>query len=217
MEETKTVKTKSLNLRLAEIQRTLNAPKSRFNKFANFSYRSCEDILEAVKPLLNGLILTLTDEPILIGDRYYVKAVAHLSDGSTDVEVSAYARESDVKTGMDAAQITGAASSYARKYALNGLFLIDDGDDADAKDNTAPTTKRAPKPTADTPTSPLNAPRIKDYFKDDVGGVARDTRGLTACVACGRGVTKKVEEYSLQKYEKVLCMTCQKKEMGGDQ
>ncbi len=120
---------------LQEIQKELKAPKSQFNSFGNYKYRNCEDILEAVKPLLGESILTLSDEIIMLGDRYYVKASALFSCDNLKVEVCAYARESIDKKGMDSAQITGAASSYARKYALNGLFLIDDARDPDTQDN----------------------------------------------------------------------------------
>ena len=120
---------------LLEIQKKLIVPKNQFNNFGKYNYRSCEDILEAVKPLLGDLILTITDEIVLIGDRYYVKATVKLTEGARSIEVSAYARETQIKKGMDEAQITGSASSYARKYALNGLFLIDDTKDFDTQDN----------------------------------------------------------------------------------
>jgi hypothetical protein len=116
------------------IQTELNAPKSLFNKFGNYHYRSAETILEALKPLLKkyNCILTISDAIELIGDRYYIKATASIKtiDGTT-TEVTAFAREEETKKGMDGSQITGAASSYARKYALNGLFCIDDTKDAD--------------------------------------------------------------------------------------
>lgn len=120
--------------KLLAVQKNLKAPKSQYNSFGKYSYRNCEDILEAVKPLLaeQGLVLTLKDSIEPLGDRYYVRAVAALTDGETTEQVFAYAREEDVKKGMDASQITGAASSYARKYALNGLFCIDDTKDADS-------------------------------------------------------------------------------------
>jgi hypothetical protein len=119
---------------LQKIQEELKVPKSQFNKFGGYSYRSCEDILETVKPLLAkyGAMLTLTDTIVEVGGLVYVKADAIFRAGAFGVEVSAYAREPETKKGMDASQITGAASSYARKYALNGLFLIDDAKDADA-------------------------------------------------------------------------------------
>lgn len=131
---------KDLVTKLAKIQRELKAPKNQFNSFSNFKYRSCEDIMEAVKPLLGELILTVSDEIVQIGDRYYVKATASLSNGISDILNSAYAREPLTKKGMDESQITGATSSYARKYALNGLFAIDDTKDADTQDN-----RQAPK------------------------------------------------------------------------
>lgn len=120
-----------LHKKLWTIQQTLNAPKNQRNNFGGYSYRSAEDILEAVKPLLQNVTLTLNDEIVLIGDRYYVKATATLSDGENAIAVTAYAREEESKKGMDSSQLTGATSSYARKYALNGLFCIDDAKDAD--------------------------------------------------------------------------------------
>lgn len=124
---------------LIEIQQKLQVPKSHRNTFGNYNYRNCEDILEAVKPLLGDSTLTISDEVVQTGDRYYVKATVRFTDEEGTVEVTGYARESDDKKGMDASQITGASSSYARKYALNGLFLIDDGKDADSDDNTQKT------------------------------------------------------------------------------
>lgn len=131
------METKTLHEQLAVIQQTLKVSKSQKNTFGNYNYRSCEDILEAVKPLLNGLTLVIEDEVINIGARYYVKATASLNNGTEMIDAAAYAREAEDKKGMDDAQITGAASSYARKYALNGLFAIDDTKDADTMDNTA--------------------------------------------------------------------------------
>lgn len=126
--------------KLLTIQTDLKAPKVQINKFGNYKYRSCEDILEAVKPLClkYATVLTINDEMVQIGERYYIKAVATLDDtnkaeGKTRgmIQNTAYAREEEIKKGMDASQITGACSSYARKYALNGLFCIDDTKDAD--------------------------------------------------------------------------------------
>lgn len=126
---------KEFYAKLAGIQRTLNAPKNQFNSFGKYKYRSCEDILEGVKPLLNGLFLSISDEVVLIGSRHYVKATARITDGETTHEASALAREEESKKGMDAAQVTGATSSYARKYCLNGLFGIDDSKDADTDEH----------------------------------------------------------------------------------
>jgi len=117
---------------LNDIQRNLKAPKNQRNNFGNYNYRSCEDILSAVKPLLSGATLTISDEMVEVGGRVYVKAIASLIEGDKVISTTAYAREADVVKGMSPSQVTGAASSYARKYALNGLFAIDDTKDSDA-------------------------------------------------------------------------------------
>jgi hypothetical protein len=127
--------TTTLVERLQAVQSELKAPKGQTNKFGNYRYRSAEDILESLKPILkkNGLALILTDEIVEIGNRIYVKASAAVIDPmGAQLSVNGYAREAEVKKGMDDSQITGSASSYARKYALNGLFAIDDTKDADA-------------------------------------------------------------------------------------
>ncbi|HSH36024.1 ERF family protein [Schnuerera sp.] len=122
--------------KLMNIQAELKAPKNQYNDFGKYHYRSCEDILEGLKPVLakHKTAVTISDEIVLIGDRYYVKATATLIDieKGDKVEVSAYAREDETKKGMDLSQLTGSTSSYARKYALNGLFAIDDTKDSDA-------------------------------------------------------------------------------------
>ncbi len=130
----------TIQSKLAAIQQALKAPKSQNNNFGKYKYRSCEDILEAVKPLLDGCVLTIDDDMINLlssSDDYriYVKATVTLSYGKDSIKTSAFAREALVKKGMDEAQITGSASSYARKYALNGLFCIDDTKDPDATNN----------------------------------------------------------------------------------
>ena len=157
-EEKKTVLERLLN-----VQHELKAPKGQRNSFGNYNYRSAEDILEAVKPLLTkySLLQTITDEVVLIGDRYYIKATVTLYDAeigvsqnvgmvsNSTVTVSAYAREADQKKGMDEAQVTGSASSYARKYALNGLYAIDDTKDADTDEYQSAQqqqTERKPQP-----------------------------------------------------------------------
>ena len=127
------IKTKTMNL--VKIQAELKAPKGQFNAFGKYKYRNAEDIIEAVKPIINkyGTALVISDEVVQVGDRIYIKATATLLDGTDDsISVSGWAREEEVKKGMDAAQITGSTSSYARKYALNGLFAIDDTKDSDA-------------------------------------------------------------------------------------
>ena len=135
MAEEKKKKEDTLAEILLHVQAELKAPKGQFNKFGKYNYRSCEDILEAVKPLLKevGALLLITDAIELVGERYYVKArvdFCKVLDGET-ISVTALAREPLAKKGMDESQITGAASSYARKYALNGLFAIDDNKDSD--------------------------------------------------------------------------------------
>jgi len=120
--------------KLVEIQKELKAPKGQYNSFGKYNYRSCEDILEALKPILakHKCALLLSDKIVSIGGRVYVEATASLIDGTEVLyQVTDYAREAEIKKGMDSSQITGTASSYARKYALNGMFLIDDTKDAD--------------------------------------------------------------------------------------
>lgn len=124
--------------RLRFVQIELNAPKGQRNTFGNYDYRSAEDILESVKPLLaeNNLTLIVRDSIVMVGDRYYVQATASVYDESGEgLSATAYAREAEDKKGMDSAQVTGATSSYARKYALNGLFAIDDAKDADTDEH----------------------------------------------------------------------------------
>ena len=145
--------------KLMNIQKELKAPKGQYNSFGKYKYRSCEDILESVKPLLEKYKVTiiLTDKLEQIGERYYIRAKAILIDTETNnsIENTAYAREEETKKGMDGSQITGTSSSYARKYALNGLLLIDDTKDADtdefAKENNKGKTKEEPKEKKITP------------------------------------------------------------------
>lgn len=138
----------TLHEKLVEIQKELKAPKSEHNAFAHFDYRSAEKILEAVKPLAHkrGCSVVCTDEMIHVGDRHYVKAIAVLSDGNSVIEACASAREQEIKKGMTEDQITGSASSYARKYALSGLFAIDDTKDSDSQDNTSVSAKKSIPP-----------------------------------------------------------------------
>ena len=121
--------------KIVEIQRRLRAPKNQWNGFGKYSYRNCEDILEALKPLLSeyGVLVKITDEIVVIGDRFYVKATAEAYDVETSdsIHTVAYAREPENKKGSDQSQVTGSCSSYARKYALSGLFLVDDNKDSD--------------------------------------------------------------------------------------
>ena len=149
--------------KLMTVQTKLRAPKGQYNSFGRYSYRSCEDILEALKPLLAevGAIVNISDEVKLIGDRFYVEATAMFLDCETgdSVVARASAREDETKKGMDLAQVTGSVSSYARKYALNGLFAIDDNKDSDATN----THNKDIKPNM-TPVSGLSEAQIKRLF-----------------------------------------------------
>jgi hypothetical protein len=155
--------------KLVAIQNDLKAPKDKENKFGGFRYRSCEGILEAVKPLLarEGLVLSISDEIVEVTGRVYVKATATITDGTNSQKVTAYAREADTKKGMDPSQATGASSSYARKYALNGLFCIDDAKDADTDEyhnqqEKAP--KQQPKPSQSQPAK--QSQQAQSQFKE---------------------------------------------------
>jgi hypothetical protein len=195
---------------LSKIQKELKAPKGQLNEFGGYKYRSCEDILEAVKPLLGEAVLTITDEIVLIGDRYYIKATATLSEKPESISVSAFAREALVKKGMDESQITGAASSYARKYALNGLFCIDDTKDADSNGDTkevkskpevkAPQEKKSPAKTKLEEASKKVEPRVKT--EEEIADLA--------CSECFNDITQAEKHYSLEKYGARLCRECQK-------
>lgn len=197
--------------KLIGIQQALKAPKSQTNTFGGYKYRSCEDIFEAVKPLLANakIALTISDEIVEVGGRVYVKATATIRDALADgetVSVTAYAREEMEKKGMDASQITGAASSYARKYALNGLFCIDDTKDADFT-NTGDTEPQKPAPTpaarAEYPPDPKTPKTASEtlYVEDDDGPF---------CSGCGARISEKVRDYSVKKLGRALCMDCQK-------
>lgn len=162
--------------KVINVQKTLKAPKNQFNKFGGYNYRNCEDILEAVKPLLadNGLVLTISDEVLFSSNgENYVKATATLTDGSSSISNSAVAREQIEQKGMNSAQITGSSSSYARKYALNGLFLIDDTRDADATNTHGKEAQVEPKPQTQavkpaTTQSVTQAPKAVQSFKRNV-------------------------------------------------
>jgi hypothetical protein len=130
--------------KVAAIQLKLKSPKSQRNSFGNYNYRNQEDILEAVKPLLSNLVLSVSDEIVEVGGRVYVKATSTITDGENAISNTAFAREPEAQKGMNEAQITGSASSYARKYSLNGLFLIDDTKDADSMDNSGKEHKESP-------------------------------------------------------------------------
>ena len=177
--------------KLGAIQQALKAPKDLENKFGGYKYRSAESILEAVKPLLseNKCVLLLRDALESIEGRVYIKATAQFFDAEAPeafIEVTAYAREEESKKGMDASQVTGAASSYARKYALNGLFCIDDNKDSDFT-NHAPKEERKP---------------------DETRSQASD---FPFCQDCGARIDERVRKYSVGKFGVALCRDCQKR------
>ena len=144
---------KTIIHKLSDVQSRLKAPKGQFNSFGKYKYRSCEDIVESLKPLLteHGLALVMSDTMVETGGRVYVHATAVVSDGEGEISASGFAREEENKKGMDGSQVTGAASSYARKYALNGLFCIDDGNDSDSTN----THGRTSAPKASAPAKPV--------------------------------------------------------------
>jgi hypothetical protein len=159
--------------KLLEIQKALKAPKSQYNTFGKYHYRNAEDILESVKKHLNDCCLTISDEVVMIGNRYYIKATATISDEKESISVSAYAREEESKKGMDGAQVSGAASSYARKYCLNGLLLIDDTKDADStnthgKDEPKPTSSEKKPIPEDVPLEPDTSAMVFSRMTDEL-------------------------------------------------
>lgn len=186
--------------KLLNLQQNLKAPKGQYNKFGNYNYRSCEDILEALKPIMKqeNCALFINDEIVNIGDRFYVKAIATLVDceEGKSMQSVAYAREEQSKKGMDGSQITGAASSYARKYALNGLFCIDDTKDSDA------TNKHNSKP--------QDKPRQEKY-NNTPNNISSDKETQYKCSECGKDIKQAVHAYSTHKLGKALCRDCQQK------
>ena len=150
--------------KLTIIQSQLKAPKSQYNSFGKYNYRNCEDILESLKPILQEVeaVVLLSDEIIQVGDRFYVKAIAEIRDDNGSIFVTAYAREDDSKKGMDAAQVTGSTSSYARKYALNGLFAIDDTKDSDTTNQPEKKQKENNVPPQQTHLSPQEKPQKQE-------------------------------------------------------
>lgn len=183
--------------RVGMAQAELKAPKNQYNSFGKYNYRSCEDILEAAKPInkKNGLVLLLTDKPVCIGQRYYIEATARLYDIESEqfIEATASAREADTKKGMDDSQVTGTASSYARKYALNGLFNIDDTKDADTdayKKQTTANNTAAPEYKCADCGKPFEAFRDptsgKTFTPAEVFQMAkkRNTDGVARCADC---------------------------------
>lgn len=190
---------KEINIKLMNIQQELKAPKGQYNSFGKYAYRSCEDILEAVKPLLKKekVVLTISDELQYIGNRYYIKATATLIDTESEATISnsAYAREEETKKGMDGSQITGASSSYARKYALNGLFGIDDNKDSDT------TNIQSKEEKEDKKASPKQIELIQKYYQGE---------NLTKLLEVNN--IDKLEDMSINKASEILNKLFAKKE-----
>lgn len=194
-----------------QVQLGLKAPKGQRNDFGGFNYRSCEDILEALKPLLKetNAVLLMTDDIREIGGRYYVKATATFQDteGEDGVSVSAYARETEERPKMDAAQITGSASSYARKYALNGLFCIDDTKDPDAMNTGQDQQKPAGRTTGRTSTQPARSveppKRINRQQIEHLQGEA-DKKGVAYLDICKRYQKRTMSEFTENDYRRAL-------------
>lgn len=176
------------------VQSELRAPKGQFNEFSNFNYRSCEDILNALKPLLKKFksAVVISDEMVLIGERYYIKATARFIDTETgdEIQATAYAREQQARKGMDESQVTGAASSYARKYALNGLFAIDNNDDADSINND--------NAEADAP-----AESRTKYFCKDCGEEIKEYKARKKTFT-----PETIANASIKKYGRAICIKC---------
>lgn len=190
---------KEINIKLMNIQQELKAPKGQYNAFGKYAYRSCEDILEAVKPLLKKekVVLTISDELQYIGNRYYIKATATLIDTESEATISnsAYAREEETKKGMDGSQITGASSSYARKYALNGLFGIDDNKDSDT------TNIQNKEEKEDKKASPKQIELIQKYYQGE---------NLTKLLEVNN--LERLEDMSINKASEILSKLFAKKE-----
>ena len=190
---------KEINTKLMNIQQELKAPKGQYNDFGKYAYRSCEDILEAVKPLLKKekVVLTISDELQYIGNRYYIKATATLIDIESDAIISnsAYAREEETKKGMDGSQITGASSSYARKYALNGLFGIDDNKDSDT------TNIQSKEEKEDKKISPKQIELIQKYYQGENLIKLLEVNNL-----------EKLEDMSINKASEILSKLFKKKD-----
>lgn len=196
MEERKTAWDISLNEKLMRIQTELKAPKNLYNSFGKYKYRNAEGIQEALKPLLKvyGVNVTLSDSIEEVGGRIYVKSVVILTDcySKESIFATAYAREAETKKGMDDAQVTGATSSYARKYALNGLFLLDDTEDVDSEAYQKQTTeaKPAPKKAATKPTQDSRA-LLRDYIK------ANNLDGNMIAQVCGLNKDSTEQDFAM--------------------
>lgn len=198
---------KQMNLaeKLFYIQQNLKAPKGQYNEFGNYKYRSCEDIQEAVKPLLKEVkaILLLNDEIIQLGDRFYIRAVVKIQDTETGEEISntAYARECESKPKMDLAQITGSCSSYARKYALNGLFCIDDNKDPDELPPEKPQGQQSKSQGKQT--RQQTKPKLQPEYQEKIRQEAQRT-GTELKRVCERYKVKSIEDMTYEDYMRAV-------------
>ena len=205
--------------KLIAVQNAIKAPKDKTNEFGKFKYRSCESILEAAKPHLqaHGLYLKISDKPVSIDGWHYIEATASITDGKETETALAYAREPEVKKGMDESQITGTASSYARKYALGGLLGLDDTKDADSneyakeREARAKQTTQAKKQTVAVPQPPKGTPcsvcnqEIADYvYTDPNSGASRTYKAET------------IIKRSMEKYGAPICYDCMAKKVKGE-
>ena len=194
--------------RVLAVQTALKAPKNQRNTFGGYNYRSCEDILEAVKPICKAwnVLLTLTDDLCMVGDRYYIKATACLHDceSTETIAVTAYAREAESKKGMDDSQVSGTASSYARKYALNGLLCVDDTKDADT-DEYAKQVKNDPVQKKEEPApKKTEPPKVQKYTCAECG---KDLKPYISTDGKEIGVRHHAAG-SEKRFGKVLCLDC---------
>lgn len=198
------MKEKNIYEKLMYIQAKLKAPKGQYNKYGGYNFRSCEDILEGLKPLLQEceVALLISDDIVMIGDRYYIKATVKLVDNEkAEVIATAYARETEHRSGMDNAQVTGATSSYARKYALNGLFCIDDTKDPDALEYSIQSGEKKTKPDSQpsqTPAEPAQQTSPPQKLKPS----AAETHH---CTVCGKEIDGGLARGSTKKYGAPYC------------
>lgn len=198
----------SITQKLLYVQQNLKAPKGQYNKFGDYHYRSCEDIQEALKPLLAEVkaVLLLTDEIQQIGDRFYIKAAAVFQDTESDQKIVniAYARECDSRPKMDAAQITGSCSSYARKYALNGLFCIDDAKDPDTLNNGAdPSGSRGSSPQNTTGGSRTGPTLVQQQHINTIRKEIQRTGAKEAAV-CYQYKIRNLQEMTIQQFQAAM-------------
>lgn len=200
----------SVYQKLAQVQVSLKVPKENRNSFGNYNFRNAEDIFENAKPLCveNGLLLTVSDELVIIGERYYIKAIAKVIDleSGESHEVSAFAREEESKKGMDGSQVTGASSSYARKYALNGLFAIDDTKDSDTT-NTHGKDEEQKKMMQETGTSKIDKFKVKALLQliEETGTTREAIEDYVKC---------KLEDMTYNKWGEIVATLEKRKQKG---